>query len=79
MKHEHKECSHENLDYCRICKVVYCKDCTQEWVEQKWNWTYTVPNTTIVNVPTMWPIYADENGTPVRNPEQIITICNHTQ
>ena len=42
MKHRHKDCCfHTNLGYCEVCKVVYCKDCDKEWVEQTlWITTY---------------------------------------
>ena len=37
MSHGHHEncCKHENIKYCAVCKVVYCRDCKKEWVE---NW-----------------------------------------
>ena len=40
MNHEHC-CKHENLKYCQVCKLVYCKGCNKEW--RDWGWTYTNP------------------------------------
>jgi len=48
MSHDHHEhcCEHEKLKYCKVCRVVYCKDCKTEWKEHGWvytyPWTYTV-------------------------------------
>jgi len=28
--HEHC-CEHENLRYCKVCKVIYCVDCGIKW------------------------------------------------
>jgi len=39
--HEHKECEHKNLKYCKKCDVVYCEDCDKEWGNQ--GWTCTTP------------------------------------
>ena len=39
--HHHCECEHENVKYCKCCKVVYCKDCNKEWKDYSgWTWTY---------------------------------------
>lgn len=24
-------CNHENVSYCKTCKVCHCADCNQEW------------------------------------------------
>lgn len=34
-KHEHNECQHENLQFCKCCGVVYCEDCDQEWGKER--------------------------------------------
>jgi hypothetical protein len=31
-RHEHKECEHK-LDYCKVCRVAYCKLCGKQWYE----------------------------------------------
>lgn len=49
MKHEHKECEHRHLKYCKKCDVVYCEDCDKEWSSfsgftpwtYPYTWTYT--------------------------------------
>jgi len=28
--HEHTECEHKELKYCKVCDIVYCK-CDKEW------------------------------------------------
>jgi len=40
--HEHHEhcCKHENVKYCVVCKVVYCKGCGKEWRGNPYNWYY---------------------------------------
>jgi len=56
MKHEHKECEHKRLAYCKVCKVVYCEDCSKEWADYPsvWTWkcNYEYPTTTIWPEPT---------------------------
>ena len=52
MSHEHHEhcCEHDDLRYCKVCRVVYCKGCGKEWRNKNWyntyppypQWTYTV-------------------------------------
>jgi len=79
MKHEHKECEHKRLAYCKVCKVVYCEDCSREWSDYP---SFVYPNTTWIyegksTTGYQWPVYSDENGTQARDPNQIITICNH--
>ena len=46
MKHEHKECEHKEIKYCRKCDVVYCFSCTKEWVVSTVGGTfvYTAPS-----------------------------------
>lgn len=29
--HEHKECEHPKLKFCKKCNVVECEDCKMEW------------------------------------------------
>lgn len=44
MSHKHHSCScpHEQVEYCKTCRVVHCKDCNQEWVTKTVNyWQYT--------------------------------------
>ncbi len=47
MSHNHKhtcECEHENVRYCKRCKVIHCLDCNKEWSEKvTWTYSYT-PN-----------------------------------
>jgi hypothetical protein len=41
--HNHDHCcEHKNLGYCKLCQVVYCKDCEREWKDNPY--TYTYPN-----------------------------------
>lgn len=32
-KHEHNECEHQNLRFCKVCRHPYCPDCGKEWFE----------------------------------------------
>lgn len=43
--HNHESCcGHENVEYCKNCKVAFCVDCGKEWGE-RYNWNYTIyPN-----------------------------------
>lgn len=44
--HEHNKCEHE-LVLCKICDIVYCKRCHQEWGRYihvyPWVWGYRNP------------------------------------
>lgn len=45
-KHTHKhscECEHENVKFCKQCKVVHCLDCNMEWGGYKVYWYYGYP------------------------------------
>lgn len=33
--HNHSKCEHK-LEYCKICDVVYCNMCKEEW-KKHWN------------------------------------------
>jgi hypothetical protein len=36
--HNHScSCDHDNVKYCRVCGVVHCLDCNQEW-RSGWSW-----------------------------------------
>jgi len=39
--HHSHECGHEDVTYCKRCKVVYCEDCTQTWTAQAMTYTTT--------------------------------------
>ena len=41
--HEHNECEHKNLKYCKKCDVVYCEDCKREWGNTTWTYTSSYP------------------------------------
>src|SRR5882724_11132717 len=46
-KHNHScQCDHENVQFCKTCKIVHCLDCKIEWTQKytysyPWNWYYT--------------------------------------
>jgi hypothetical protein len=46
-KHDHKECEHKNLKYCKKCDVIYCEDCDREWIDNGSiiNWSYPIYDT----------------------------------
>ena len=48
MKHEHKECEHKKVAYCKVCRVVYCEDCSKEWSDTPNVWTFRYDT-------TIWP------------------------
>lgn len=51
MKHAHAHtciCSHEDLRFCKVCKVVHCLGCNQEWVTRTQGYWY---NTNPYNYP----------------------------
>ncbi len=31
--HNHRECDHADIEFCKKCQVVYCKDCGMEFKE----------------------------------------------
>jgi hypothetical protein len=40
-KASHKcACEHENVSYCKTCKVCHCADCNQEWSAKGLTWQY---------------------------------------
>ena len=50
MKHNHScECDHNNVQYCKKCKVVHCLECNQEWRTYP-SYTYNYP----YNYPYYW-------------------------
>lgn len=38
-KHHNCDCIHDDVKYCKTCKVVHCLDCNQEW-GAKYTWSY---------------------------------------
>jgi len=46
-KHEHKECEHPMVLYCKKCDLVYCDLCDREWPA----WKYSGPTWTYTNIP----------------------------
>jgi len=65
-KHCHDKCEHKKLKYCRVCNVVYCEDCNEEW--GKWVFTYTYPYT------STYYEYPNTTATQIS-----FTDCNHYQ
>jgi len=47
MPHHHEHCcEHEQVKYCKVCRVVYCAKCGKEWKEGIWYYPYyTYPYT----------------------------------
>lgn len=48
--HDHNECQHEEMKYCKTCDLTYCKKCLREWgtCRQTHYFTYVQPT-------TIWP------------------------
>ena len=72
-RHNHLECEHKNLAYCKNCRVVYCKECTKEWSEP----TYTYTIYPITNIPT-WT-YPGNNSSDTVIDNEIKVFCNHVE
>jgi len=68
--HEHC-CEHEQVKYCKICKVVYCVKCGKEWRENFWTYTYTYPT---YSVP-----YQTAGSSYKISDISTTTVCNHLQ
>jgi hypothetical protein len=69
--HHHDCCEHEDLAYCKVCKVAYCKDCGKEWRDNPgyslyphWPNTWETPTVTWGNTCGTLTT-ADTNGTTV--------------
>ena len=40
-KHNHRcVCEHEQVRFCKQCKVVHCLDCNKEWRDYNWTSPY---------------------------------------
>lgn len=59
-KHDHDECEHKNLKYCKKCDVIYCVNCDREWPSVKWNYSYTQPYRTWTSDGTTYIAYTEE-------------------
>lgn len=46
--HEHNECEHD-LKLCKVCNVVYCTKCGEEW-KREIKWNYQIMYTDTVNL-----------------------------
>jgi len=45
MSHNHNHCcEHKSVEYCKVCRVVHCLNCKQEWgrytSNYNWDWYY---------------------------------------
>lgn len=57
--HEHKDCEHKKLEFCKQCDQVYCNACKKEWRYNFGSITYTTGTGT-------WP-YINGSTTLVNN------------
>lgn len=85
--HAHNHCEHENLQYCKHCKVVHCLDCKQEWPEKEtmvvekvvykdWKWTYTQPTIRYGQVqPDLISAVSDKT---VYDKDRFVESCRHS-
>lgn len=63
-KHDHhNHCSHNNLAYCPICDVVYCRDCGKEWGKRFYGYRWVYPYWEPTTVSTSWGGTADDDQT----------------
>jgi len=69
--HNHCECSHEHLRFCKHCKRPYCLDCGKEWNVYVYQYspyyTYTYPST---GTGTVW---SSQTTDPI-----LTTTCSHS-
>lgn len=72
-RHEHLECEHKDLAYCKRCRIVYCKDCNKEWQEYT-AFTYTIDTTRSV---PMWTYPPNTTVSPTVG--NIMASCNHVE
>jgi hypothetical protein len=84
-KHAHNDCKHD-LQYCKVCNVVYCEKCDSEWKKpftyQPYTWVYNNETKPFMNVcghdGTAAPTNNPENLT-VENPSNFSVQFDHTE
>ncbi len=67
MPHRHHPqcCPHETLQYCAVCRKVYCTQCDREWSDPPFWWTspYTYTYTSVPLGTTLTAGATDVPGT----------------
>jgi hypothetical protein len=65
-KHEHTECAHEKLHFCKQCSVVWCETCPKEFrISPAPYWTIYSGTSTVTAKPltgVTYTQYQDSSG-----------------
>lgn len=79
--HDHDECLHEEMKYCKTCDLTYCKKCSREWGTCRLThfYTYQFPNITYPQPTTIWPYQISTTVSTVSTAwnDTITYQCNH--
>lgn len=72
--HEHNECQHEEMKYCKTCDLSYCKKCLREWGACRLNHFYTY----YPQPATFWPYTTTTSTAGNTWSGTVVYQCNHS-